>query len=231
MTCDSGEVTEIPRTPAGRRQHWDAKYASTAVSEVSWFQASPEQSRRLLAACGVGPHHSVVDVGGGASSLAVQLVEDGWTDVTVLDISAEALAAAQARCPEPGRIHWIDVDLLQWTPDRAYDVWHDRAVFHFLVEESDVATYRQKLQDALASEGSPSWPPSLRMVPPTAPGSRSTGTTSVSWARPWGPGSRWSRRHVRSTARRPVLCSPSPGWPSAATNEAREWKLARARRG
>jgi trans-aconitate methyltransferase len=94
-----------------------------------------------------------VDVGGGASSLAAQLVEDGWTDVTVLDGSSEALAAARARCPEPQRIQWLNVDLLQWTPDRAYDVWHDRAVFHFLVDESDVVTYRRTLRGALASGG------------------------------------------------------------------------------
>jgi 2-polyprenyl-3-methyl-5-hydroxy-6-metoxy-1,4-benzoquinol methylase len=143
----------VPRTPVGRREHWDAKYASTAVSDVSWFQASPEQSRRLLAGCGVGRHHSVLDVGGGASSLAETLIEDGWTDVTVLDVSSEALAAARARCAEPERIQWLNEDLLQWTPDRAYDVWHDRAVFHFLVEESDVATYRQKLRAALVPGG------------------------------------------------------------------------------
>lgn len=147
------EMTDVPRTPAERRRHWDSKYASTAVSEVSWFQATPALSRRMLAACGVGPQHSVVDVGGGASSLAVQLVEDGWTDVTVLDVSSEALAAARARCPEPERIEWLNADLLQWTPDRAYDVWHDRAVFHFLIEESDVATYRRTLRKALAPGG------------------------------------------------------------------------------
>lgn len=146
-------MIETPGTPAGRRQHWDAKYAATAATEVSWFQASPVQSRRLLADCGVGPQHSVVDVGGGASSLAAQLVEDGWTDVTVLDVSSEALAAAQARCAEPERIHWLNADLLQWTPDRAYDVWHDRAVFHFLVDESDVVTSRRMLREALAPGG------------------------------------------------------------------------------
>lgn len=142
-----------PGSQEARRRHWDAKYTSTAVSEVSWFQASPEQSRRMLAACGVGPHHSVVDVGGGASSLAVELVDDGWTDVTVLDVSSEALAAARDRCAEPERIQWIDVDVLHWTPDRTYDVWHDRALFHFLVEEPDVSTYRETLWQALTPGG------------------------------------------------------------------------------
>ena len=146
-------MVEIPRSEEARRRHWDAKYASTAPSEVSWFQASPDQSRRMLTDCGVDPHHSVVDVGGGSSSLAARLVEDGWTDVTVVDVSSEALASARARCADPARIRWLDVDLLQWTPDRTYDVWHDRAFFHFLVEEADVVTYRDTLRQALVPGG------------------------------------------------------------------------------
>lgn len=138
-----------PRTEQDRRRHWDAKYATTGATQVSWFQAAPRQSRALLDRCGVTPQHSVIDVGGGASSLAADLVGDGWTDVTVLDVSAEALAAAQQRCLHPDLIEWVDVDLLRWVPARRYDVWHDRAVFHFLVEPSEVASYRQTMRSAL----------------------------------------------------------------------------------
>lgn len=146
-------MAEGPQPEGERRRHWDAKYATTGATEVSWYQASPEQSRSLFSECGVGPQHSVIDVGGGASALAPSLVGDGWNDVTVLDVSAEALSAGRGRCSDPARIHWLNADLLRWTPDRRYDVWHDRALFHFLIEPADVLVYREKLRAALSPGG------------------------------------------------------------------------------
>lgn len=146
-------ASAVPQTEQERRLHWDAKYASTGSSQLSWYQASPERSRSLLGRCGVLRDHSIIDVGGGASGLAAGLVDDGWTDVTVLDVSARALEAARQRCTDPDRVHWINADLLRWTPQRRYDVWHDRAVFHFLVDGPDVVRYREVLRAALPVGG------------------------------------------------------------------------------
>jgi SAM-dependent methyltransferase len=129
-------------------------YATRDVSQVSWFEVTPEVSLSMLAAAGVSPGMSVIDVGAGASPLAGDLVARGFTDVTALDIAAEGLALARTRLGSAaGRVHWVRADLRSWTPRRQFDVWHDRAVFHFLTEPVDQARYRAALDSALASDG------------------------------------------------------------------------------
>lgn len=122
-------------------QHWDGVYAGTAADEVSWFQPRPETSLRLVASVS-GPTDSVLDVGAGASTLADELLGRGWRDVTVLDVSAEALALASSRRAdrEPSAT-LVVADLLEWVPERTYDLWHDRAVLHFLTRDDDRARY------------------------------------------------------------------------------------------
>ena len=95
---------------------------------------------------------SLVDVGGGASLLVDCLLADGWSDITVLDVSDVALDHARARVGPDPRAHWIQQDLLTWQPTRRYEVWHDRAVFHFLVDEADRQRYRDLLERALAPD-------------------------------------------------------------------------------
>jgi hypothetical protein len=92
----------------------------------------------------------VIDIGGGASMLARALVAIGFTDVHVLDVSAVALAEARRRNPEGSAISWHQEDVLTWEPSERYMLWHDRAVFHFLTEESDVGRYLHTMQRALA---------------------------------------------------------------------------------
>lgn len=138
----------------GRREHWDTVYATKGEDEVSWFQEKPERSLALIAQTGVIKSAAIIDVGGGASRLIDGLVDGGYTDTTVLDISARAVAVAQERMGRfQASVDWIVADITEWHPRRRYAVWHDRAVFHFLTEESDRAAYRRALDRALAPDG------------------------------------------------------------------------------
>lgn len=136
-----------------RRAHWDRRYRAAGVAGVGWFEAVPELSLRLLDRAGAAPDWSLVDVGGGASVLARVLVDRGWSDVTVLDVSPFALAAAQQRTTDPGRVTWIEADLLSWQPARRWRVWHDRAVFHFLTDPADRDRYRGLVHTAVEPGG------------------------------------------------------------------------------
>lgn len=127
--------------------HWDGVYRDKAPDEVSWFQREPEVSLRLLAGPPVG---SLVDVGAGASILADRLVDRGW-EVTLLDVSAEALSVVRRRLGDSAS--YLVADVLSWQPDRRYDVWHDRAVFHFLTEGADRARYAANAWAAVAPGG------------------------------------------------------------------------------
>ncbi len=137
-----------------RRAHWNDVYASKAETEVSWFQQTPAPSLDLLALVGATPHSAILDVGGGASRFVDHLLAQGYEDVTVLDLSAAALETAKARLGEAaGRVAWIAADVTAWAPPRRYDVWHDRAALHFLVDPADQAAYRARLRQALRRGG------------------------------------------------------------------------------
>lgn len=131
-------------------EHWNAVYGTKSAHEVSWFQADPATPLRLLAAHAPVPA-SVVDVGTGASLLADRLMDGGWRDVTVLDVSEEALAVVRGRLG--GRVTAVVADVLRWSPERTFDAWHDRAVFHFLVDPADRDRYVAVAQAAVARDG------------------------------------------------------------------------------
>ena len=137
-----------------RQQHWDGVYGSRAADEVSWFQALPRTSVRLVGLASHGrPDASVIDVGAGTSRLVDALLETS-PDVTVLDVSGEALDAAARRLgPRGDHVSWVQADLLQWLPDRTFDVWHDRAVLHFLITAQDIAAYVDLARRAVAPDG------------------------------------------------------------------------------
>lgn len=138
----------------GRERHWQDVYEGKAADAVSWYQDTPAISLALIAAAGTGPADSVIDVGGGASRLVDHLLDAGYRDVTVLDIADAALEAAQARLGKTaGGVTWTAADITVWMPVRRYRVWHDRAVFHFLTEESDRAAYVRALDLALTPDG------------------------------------------------------------------------------
>ena len=129
----------------GWAARWDEAYAQGDTT-CSWFQVAPEMSLRMLDAAGVAPADSVIDVGGGASPLAGALLERGFGDVTVLDISAAAIEHARRRLgPRASQVHWLAADIRSWRPARRYAAWHDRAVFHFLTAEPDRQDYRRAL--------------------------------------------------------------------------------------
>lgn len=132
-----------------RAAHWDERYRSVGAEQVSWFEPEPNQSLALVQMAAADHNASVIDIGGGASRLAGMLVDRGYRDVSVLDISQNALDAAKARLPQPEAVTWIHADLLEWVPHRRWHVWHDRAVFHFLTEPRDRATYRSLLRRAV----------------------------------------------------------------------------------
>lgn len=142
-------------TPGTRQAHWETVYAGRDERQVSWYQESPDMSFRLVteqaAALPSGKASAVVDAGGGASSLAERLAAYGFTDVTVVDIADPALSAAGR--PGGEAVTRVHADLLTWRPTRRYQVWHDRAVFHFLTDPGSRAAYLATLRAALSPGG------------------------------------------------------------------------------
>lgn len=133
--------------------YWDDRYGTIGSHAVSWYEERPDTSLELLALVGIVAPASVVDVGGGASSLVDCLVEAGHRDVAVLDLSAVALAEARARLGDPAEVSWIEADVTNWQPDRAWDAWHDRAVLHFLTDDIARDQYQATLRRTLAPGG------------------------------------------------------------------------------
>ncbi|MGM0413056.1 MAG: class I SAM-dependent methyltransferase [Pseudomonadota bacterium] len=135
-----------------RRDHWEEVYAGRSPLEVSWYQREPTTSLDLIEAAGTPKHAGIVDVGGGASTLVDHLLGRGFTDLTVMDLAGRALAAAEERLGERGEeVDWLEADVTAWQPARQYALWHDRAVFHFLVDPTDRARYRATAEAALPS--------------------------------------------------------------------------------
>jgi SAM-dependent methyltransferase len=143
---------------AGRQAHWENVYTTKSENEVSWFQQSPAPSLELIVQAGAVSTSAIIDIGGGASRLVDNLVEQGFEDVTVLDLSGSALAAAKSRLEShlgvrAERVSWIVADATTWEPVRAYDIWHDRAAFHFLTDADDRAAYIARLKRGLKIGG------------------------------------------------------------------------------
>jgi SAM-dependent methyltransferase len=140
---------------ASRQAHWERVYTSKRENEVSWFQENPAPSLDLIAKAAATTVSSVIDVGGGASRLIDALVENGFRDVTVLDLSDAALMAAKARLlSRADQVQWVVADVTEWEPHGLiYDIWHDRAAFHFLTEERDRMAYVKRLIKAVKPGG------------------------------------------------------------------------------
>src|SRR5262245_11653492 len=135
-----------------RAEHWDGRYAAGDTG-LSWYQEHARTSVELMDAVGRTRDTSVLDIGGGASTLVDDLLAGGQRDVTVLDVSAPALAIARRRLGDPAEVTWIVADLLAWEPPRRWDLWHDRAVLHFLVDAGDRDAYVALLRRALRPGG------------------------------------------------------------------------------
>ena len=127
------------------KEHWEKVYSTKAADAVSWFQPHANISVSLINDAGVSRDASIIDVGGGASTLVDDLLANGYTNLTVLDLSAAALAAARDRLGEKAEhVRWIEADVTKADlPGHQFDIWHDRAVFHFLTNPEDRAAYVQ----------------------------------------------------------------------------------------
>ncbi|MGY8663618.1 class I SAM-dependent methyltransferase [Bradyrhizobium sp. UFLA05-109] len=137
-----------------RSTHWEMVYTTKGETEVSWFQESPAISLQMIRAASPGHGAAIIDVGGGTSRLADVLLQDGYRSIAVLDVSAHALDAAKARIGlAAADIDWIVADVTTWQPARSYDVWHDRAAFHFLTGPSDRAAYIGRMRSAVRESG------------------------------------------------------------------------------
>jgi ubiquinone/menaquinone biosynthesis C-methylase UbiE len=137
------------------KDHWEKVYATKATTEVSWFQQHAQLSLKLIREAGIPTSASIIDVGGGASTLVDDLLAVGYKTVTVLDLSGSALAAAKARLgTRAAQVHWIEANVVEAElPALAYDVWHDRAVFHFLTAARDRRAYVQAVLRAVKPGG------------------------------------------------------------------------------
>ena len=137
-----------------RRTHWQNIYREKSASEVSWYQKKPQLSLDLIDDAGVNEDDAIIDIGGGASVLVDFLCRQGFRKLAVLDISANALATARKRLGEREKnIDWFETDITGFIPPQRYKLWHDRAVFHFLVDQSDRRKYVSVLKRALLPGG------------------------------------------------------------------------------
>ncbi len=136
------------------KKHWEEIYEESAPEEVSWYQTRPEISLKMIEAARLSISDPLIDVGGGASRLVDHLMDLGYTDLTVLDISGTALDRTKTRLgPAAKSVHWVETDITRFTPDRRYALWHDRAVFHFLTNPQDRTRYLDVLNRSVVPGG------------------------------------------------------------------------------
>lgn len=136
------------------KNHWEKIYATKKSNEVSWTQPVPETSLNFLRSFKLSKNASIIDIGGGESKLVDFLLDEGFTDITVLDISETALAHAKERLgSRSSKVQWIVSDITEFKPNRRYHVWHDRATFHFLTNETQIARYVALAAASITSDG------------------------------------------------------------------------------
>lgn len=137
-----------------RQAHWEDVYTTRGEKEVSWFQENPAPSLDLIALTGLSEDAAIIDIGGGASRLVDDLITRKFRRLTVLDLSGAALAAARKRRGDRGAdVQWVIADVTKWEPTQTYDLWHDRAAFHFLTHHADQSAYIDRLRKALKPGG------------------------------------------------------------------------------
>jgi cyclopropane fatty-acyl-phospholipid synthase-like methyltransferase len=134
-----------------RKAHWDTVYQTKQPNEVSWTQPMPQTSLDFIRSFDLPKTAKILDVGGGDSQLAEHLLQEGYENITVLDISRKALSRAKKRLGRQARkVKWVVSDITNFQPAEAFDVWHDRATFHFLTETGQVERYLETAQKAVS---------------------------------------------------------------------------------
>ncbi len=132
------------------KHHWQNVYLTKQAHEVSWTQDVPTTSLEFIQNFHLSKDASIIDIGGGDSKLVDHLLEQGYTNITVLDISGESLKKAQTRLGEKAKlVTWIEADIREFHPEVKYDLWHDRAAFHFLISEEELKEYLEIVRRAV----------------------------------------------------------------------------------
>ena len=130
-----------------KKTHWDKVYKTKTSDQVSWTQPIPTTSLNFIKSFGYNKNIKIIDVGGGDSLLVDFLLEDGYTNITVLDISSKAIEKAKNRLGVKAKeVNWIVSDIVSFEPETSYDIWHDRATFHFLREQPEINNYLELLK-------------------------------------------------------------------------------------
>lgn len=137
-----------------RKRHWENVYATKQLNEVSWYQPKPETSLYFIEKAGLPRNAKIIDVGGGDSFLVDHLLDLGYTDLTVVDISENALERARKRLGAlADSVKWVAADVLEMELEETYDLWHDRAVFHFVTGKSDIERYISRMERYIQMNG------------------------------------------------------------------------------
>ncbi|MGF7079075.1 class I SAM-dependent methyltransferase [Mucilaginibacter sp. UYCu711] len=135
-----------------QKAHWDNVYSNKTSEEVSWTQAVPQTSLDFIHGFKLSKSSSIIDIGGGDSKLVDFLLQEGFQNITVLDISEAAINKAKARLGEQSKlVKWVVSDITEFKTDEHFDLWHDRATFHFLTRESQVAAYLKIAGNSISS--------------------------------------------------------------------------------
>lgn len=137
-----------------RKKHWENIYQTKELKDVSWFQPTPETSLEFLKMFGVPTTAKIIDIGGGDSFLVDHLLNLGYENITVLDISKAAIERAQKRLGDQAKkVKWIVDDISHFKPAQTYDFWHDRAAFHFLTNEQEISNYLITAANGISPKG------------------------------------------------------------------------------
>ena len=137
-----------------RKKHWETIYQTKELKEVSWYQPTPKTSLDFINKFDVSTTTKIIDIGGGDSFLVDHLLELGFQDITVLDISEAAIERAKNRLGEKAKlVKWIIEDVLNFIPTEKYDFWHDRAAFHFLTKQEEIDSYVEKATSFIQKNG------------------------------------------------------------------------------
>jgi len=137
-----------------RKKHWENIYQTKELKDVSWFQPTPETSLDFFKQFNVPPTAKIIDIGGGDSFLVDHLLDLGYQDITVLDISEVAINRAKQRLGNrANNVKWIVTDAATFKPTQKYDFWHDRAAFHFLTDEHEISNYLETAQQNINPTG------------------------------------------------------------------------------
>ncbi|MDB4324379.1 nodulation S family protein [Crocinitomicaceae bacterium] len=137
-----------------RKKHWEEIYTTKDLQDVSWYQMMPVTSLNLITSSNLPKDAAIIDIGGGDSFLVDHLLDLGYKDITVLDISQQAIDKAKKRLGErQTEVTWIVTDITDFTSQKRYDLWHDRAAFHFLTAQNDINTYASTLSQSIQENG------------------------------------------------------------------------------